>query len=122
MNYELLGFAVSILGAMWAGFVWLSNQIKDVRNELKTDINRVEESLKADIKRVEDKLDNKEKDLRATIDCNKEKATNEVVAQKMELNRLAIQTEEREKTARSLEERLTRLIAALKREMPQLDI
>ena len=39
MNYELLltavGLGVTILSAMWAGFAWLNNQIKDVRNELK---------------------------------------------------------------------------------------
>ncbi len=54
MNYELLltavGLGVTILSAMWAGFAWLNNQIKDVRNE-----------LKGDIKRVEDKLDVKER-------------------------------------------------------------
>ena len=48
MNYELIALAVTILAAMGAGFAWLSNQMKDVRDE-----------LKIDIKRVEDKLDNK---------------------------------------------------------------
>ena len=49
MNYELIALAVTILAAMGAGFAWLSHQMKDVRDELKTDI-----------KRVEEKLDNKE--------------------------------------------------------------
>lgn len=49
MNYELVALAVTILAAMGAGFAWLSHQMKDARDELKTDT-----------KRVEDKLDNKE--------------------------------------------------------------
>lgn len=45
MNYELIALAVTILAAMGAGFAWLSHQMKDVRDELKTDIKRVEEKL-----------------------------------------------------------------------------
>ena len=62
MNYELVALAVTILAAMGAGFAWLSHQIKDVRDEPKTDI-----------KRVEDKLDNKEKEPRQEFRSDIEK-------------------------------------------------
>ena len=60
MNYELLALAVTIIAALGAGFTWLSNRMKDVRDELKTDIKDVRDELKTDIKRGEEKLDNKE--------------------------------------------------------------
>ena len=45
MNYELIALAVTIIAAMGAGFAWLSHQMKDVRDELKTDIKRVEDKV-----------------------------------------------------------------------------
>lgn len=115
MNYELLltavGLGVTILSAMWAGFAWLNNQIKDVRNE-----------LKGDIKRVEDKLDVKERELRVDFKTDNDKSTSEMIELKLKLQRLSLKDEEREKTTRGLQESYANLVASLKRALPELNI
>lgn len=122
MNYELIALAVTILAAMGAGFTWLSHQMKDVRDELKADIKDARDELKTDIKRVEDKLDNKERELRQEFRSDIEKITAEVIEQKLELERNSIRSKERAKETRTLQERFDHLVAALRREMPRLEI
>lgn len=115
MNYELLltavGLGVTILSAMWAGFAWLNNQIKAVRNE-----------LKGDIKRVEDKLDVKERELRVDFKTENDKSSSEMIELKLKLQRLSLKDEEREKTTRGLQESYANLVASLKRALPELNI
>ena len=122
MNYELIALSVTILAAMGAGFAWLSHQMKDVRDELKTDIKDVRDELKVDIKRIEDKLDNKERELRQEFRSDIEKITAEVIEQKLELERNSLRSKERAKEARTLQERFDHLVAVLRREMPKLEI
>ncbi len=126
MNYELLltavGLGVTILSAMWAGFAWLNNQIKDVRNELKGDLENVCKKLKGDIKRVEDKLDVKERELRVDFKTDNDKSTSEMMELKLRLQCLSLKDEEREKTTRGLQESYANLAASLKRALPELNI
>lgn len=126
MNYELpltaVGLGVTILSAMWTGFAWLNNQIKDVRNELKGDLENVCKKLKGDIKRVEDKLDVKERELRVDFKTDNDKSSSEMMELKLRLQRLSLKDEELEKTTRGLQESYANLVASLKRTLPELNI